>query len=198
MDDLSKWSELCVAVGPIVRAAVRRVSGRHRLRPCDRDDLEQEIYLGLLAAQDADLLAFRRGEPPAGTAPHGPREGGDHSATLHAYLTCEVDRLAESLVRSWRLSRRNRWLAQSAASVLVARLSPCRPDAHDLRLDLAVTLARLPEGLRELCYRLILVDLTPATEARPQQPDADALAELAAVAAVPRPLFVSLDLHHYL
>ena len=198
MDELSKWSGLCAAAGPIVRAKVRKLAGRHRLQPCDRDDLEQEIYLELLAGwAAAGLSESARGEPPPGSALCSLRDDG-HTATLQVDLTREVERVAGSLVRPRSFWRRERSLPPSAAAVLVARPSACRPDGHDLRLDMAVALAHLPDNMRGLCRRLILTELTAVTDFHPQQPDMNALAEVQAQAVPLRLLFTSLGLHQYL
>ena len=115
MDEPSKWSGSCAAAGPIIRARVRRVAGRYRLRPCDRDDLEREIYLeplaGWAAAGPPGLVG---GEPPPGSPLCDPRDGG-HAATLGVDLTREVERIVGSLVRPQSFWRRERSLPPSAA-----------------------------------------------------------------------------------
>ena len=198
MDEPSKWSGLCAAAGPIVRATVRKLAGRHRLRPCDRDDLEQEIYLELLAGWAAiGLSELARSEPPPASALRDPRDDG-HTATLGVDLTREVERVAGSLVWPRSFWRREQSLPPSAAAVLAARPFACRPDGHDLRQDMAVALARLPDDLRGLCCRLVLAEIKSVTDFHPNQTDASALAEVQAQAVSLRLLFTSLGLHHYL
>jgi DNA-directed RNA polymerase specialized sigma24 family protein len=200
MNEPSKWSGLCAVAGPIVRAKVRRLAVRHRLQRCDRDDLEQEIYVTLLACR-ADVLSMSvRGEPSGDGSP-GRQPDDGQPVEERPHLVREVDRLAESLVRGWpfrRPDRPLRPLRPSAAAVRAARSSSGRPDAHDLRLDVAVALAGLPEDVRTLCAQLVTDDLASPAHIHPVQSEVSAPWALAGRAVALRQLFTSLDLHHYL
>jgi hypothetical protein len=198
MNEPSKWSGLCAVAGPIVRAKVIQLAVRHRLQRCDRDDLGQEIYLTLLAARAANRPSVLVRSEPSGDGSPGRQPNDGQPMEEHAHLLREVDRLAASLVRGWPFRRRERPLQPSGTAVWAARPSSGRPDAHDLRLDVAVALAGLPEDVRTLCAQLVTDDLASPDHIHPAQSEVSAPWALAGRAVALRQLFTSLDLHHYL
>ena len=166
---------------PIVRSISFRLGHRHRLQSCDRNDLEQELWLQLLVR-------------------HGGRQRGDHHPALshpdalshyeamRSQLRSEVEQAGAALRRSWALWRRQQERSERHVPAgLLESLACHEVDRFDLSLDIAAIAAGLPAAQRKLCAMLM---------AGSPVPGADDIGRAHRLAAL-RAAFSALDLHHY-
>ena len=127
-----------------------RLADRFDLRPQDRDDLEQELWLALLVRWSAAARSTcRELEASPCAAPEQFTEAG-----LRRLVARDVDQVAASLLRRHPLSIREHPLLLRIQRTPVAQAGD-ESRRRELRLDLAAVLSRLPGELRELCHRVL-------------------------------------------
>ena len=177
----------CAVAEPIVRSVSFRLGRRYWLQPCDRQDLEQELWLELLMR-------------------HGGRDRADHfrrldgqdarhsRAAVHSQLCREIERIGAALVQSWPFWRRLRPLAerQMPDALIDSLAAPGGSgDMHrrDLLLDVLGLVQELPAADRALCDSL----MADAPLSLPFDP-----LELDQRLAALRVDFMALGLHEYL
>ncbi|MBP3954870.1 hypothetical protein J8F10_06185 [Gemmata sp. G18] len=117
-------------VAAIIRGKADRMVGGAGLRPQDREDIEHELVLRVLAQRDR----FTEGR---GTWP--------------AFVWCVVERAGNNVLRARRRVKR------AGAPGALPASAACRGDPDDLAraIDLADALAALPPDLRDLAHRLV-------------------------------------------
>lgn len=126
----------------LIRRKARRLAGRASLSTSDRDDVEQELTLALMARWPS----FR------------PEKGG-----RQAFVQLVTDHAARALLRHRRAKKRgparvaslSRLARTEGVPAEEAVTAPDDAGRRDLRLDLEALLARLPEGDRLLATWLL-------------------------------------------
>lgn len=183
-DVLPGW---CALAEPIVRSISFQFARCYWLQPCQRQDLEQQLWLELLVR-------------------HGGRDRADDCQRLGgqdvrrcrdavgAQLRGEIEHIAGALARSWPFWRRlrpapERPLLGAVADALVATNMQESSRRNDLSLDVTAVLAALPAADRSFCESLMAGAAVPFTFDHTDQEGR--------VAAL-RADFAALDLHEYL
>ena len=181
--ELPGW---CAIAAPLIRSIGYRLGRRYWLQVCERQDLEQELWLELLVR-------------------HGGRDRADHfrlldgqdarhsRAAVHRHLRGEIERIGAMLVQSWPFWRRprpapERQMPDALRDSLAASGTTRELHHHDLLLDVRGLVAELPAADRALCQSL-MAGVPVSTF---DHPDVDPR-----IAAL-RGDFMALGLHEYL
>jgi len=173
----------CAIAQPIVRSVSFHVGRRYWLQPCERQDLEQELWLELLVRHGGTdrVDDFRS---------LSGKDARQHRAAVWLQLGIEVDRIAAALVRCWPFWRRLRPAPERQMSDAVTESLAAvgrDGDRHQLSVDVTALLAALPEADRQLCDSLMAGAPFSAFD------QADFTRRVAALRAD----FTALDLHDY-
>lgn len=176
----------CAVAEPIVRSVSFDLARHYWLQPCDRQDLEQELWLELLVR-------------------HGGRDRADDyrmfancdiracRQAVWSQLRGEIERIAMALARSWPFWRRlrpapERQMSDAVSEGLTAAGGHDALHRHPLRLDVAAFVAELPAADRLLCESLMAGTPAPPFDEAELERRMDAL----------RADCSACDLHEYL
>lgn len=190
MPDSSKSSSFAAVAAPVVRAKAYRLAGRLGLRQQDIQDLEQDLWVGLLTRWEADRERSR-GEDALRDA----WEEHLSVAAMHRCVVHQIDQVAAAFAQS--SVQDHVWPAREHPLIPWRESDqPAEPadGLRHLRLDLACILDRLPADLRRLCERLLCDGLDAAHADGEGVDRADLDRQIAAL----RHIFQTHDLHEYL
>lgn len=178
----------CAVAEPIVRSVSFQFARRYWLQPCQRQDLEQQLWL--------ELLVRHGGRDRADDCQRlGGQDVRSCRAVVHVQLRGEIEHIAGALARSWPFWRclrpaPERPLLDAVADALTTTDPLDSFRRHDLSLDVIAVLAALPSADRSFCELLMAGDA-----AGPFPFDrTDHERRVAALRAD----FAALDLHEYL
>jgi len=186
MTPLSPLSERRAAAEPVIQMHARRLAARLGMRPCDREDLEQDLWLSLLEHWQATGLELIESS----------RQERLPTRRLRRRVVEDVDHVASLWLLAYRQRQRETTRTIHAAPWLADGLAVARGDdamRRELRLDLASALAHLPEDLRAFCHDV----MTDEPDAPLWMNTHDGGSGRAARLAALRRIFQANDLHHY-
>lgn len=187
MAPLSPLSEHSAAAEPVIQTHARRLAVRLGMRSCEREDLEQDLWLALLEHWQATGLQLiessRREQLPA--------------HRLRQQVVEDVDCVVSLWLSAYRQQQRETVRTIHAASWMANGLAVARGDEdvrRELRLDLACALARLPDDLRAFCHDVMNDEPDAPLWTNTRNRDAGCAARLASL----RRIFQANDLHRYI
>lgn len=187
MTPLSSLPERCDAAEPVIQRHVRRLATRLGIRPCDREDLEQNLWLALLEYWQTTGLELIESSPQERLP----------ARRLCCQVIEDVDRVVTLWLRAHRQRQRESVRTIHAAPWIINCLAVARGDEaarRELRLDLACALACLPDDLRAFCHDVMSDEPDAPLWMNTHNGGADRAARLTAL----RRIFQANDLHHYI
>lgn len=186
MTPLSLLDERCATAEPVIQMYARRLAARLGMRPCDREDLEQDLWLALLECWQATGLELIESS----------RQERLPTRRLRRRVIEDVDRVVTLWLRAHRQRQRETVRTIHAAPWIANGLAVARDDEaarRELRLDLACVLACLPDDLRVFCHDVMDDEPDAPLWTNTHNGGTDRAARLVAL----RRLFQANDLHHY-
>jgi len=187
MAPLSPLPEHSAAAEPVIQTHARRLAARLGMPACDREDLEQDLWLALLEHWQATGLELIESS----------RQERLPTRRLRRRVVEDVDHVASLWLRAHRQRQRETLHTIHAASWLADGLAVARGDEamrRELRLDLTCALAHLPEDLRMFCHDVMNDEPDAPLWTSTRDGGAGRAAGLVAL----RRIFQTNDLHHYI
>lgn len=190
MPPSSHLYERCVVAQSVIHTHARRLAARVGMRPCDREDLVQDLWLTLLEYwQRTSLHLMESSQQRRSATPH-----------LHRQVVEDVDHAATLWLHSYRQQQRESICTIQAASWLANGLAVASRDEvtkRELRLDLTSILAHMPENLRAFCQDVMSDEPDAPLWAITRHGSAERKEHLAALRRYFRRRGHQYDLHHY-